>query len=102
MPSAPRWRATEAAWEEEAELPPAEWGRRPPMAAGPRAVLGAVAVAGVLVAGRVLAAPHLREARVQGWATVFVAICVQALPFLARKPDLLWRRCPQTALRGSR
>ncbi|MEV5754481.1 permease [Actinoallomurus sp. NPDC052308] len=110
MPSAPRWRAVEAAWEEDAELPPAEWGRRPPMAAGPRALLGVVAVAGVLAAGRVLAAPHLREARVQGWATVFVAICVQALPFLAfgatvsaaistLVPEAFWRRAlPRRAL----
>lgn len=32
--------------------------------------------------GRLLVAPHLRFPRLQGWATVFVAICVQALPFL--------------------
>ncbi|WP_425550702.1 permease [Actinoallomurus liliacearum] len=77
-----RWQAADAAWDERADLPPAEWGRRSPMPAGRRALLGAAAVAGMLVAGRLLAAPHLHEARLQGWATVFVAICAQALPFL--------------------
>ncbi|MCW2861698.1 MAG: permease-like protein [Actinoallomurus sp.] len=52
------------------------------MAAGPRAVLGGVLLTAVLVAGRLLVAPNLRLPRLQGWATVFVAICVQALPFL--------------------
>jgi len=51
--------AADAAWNDEADLPPPEWGR-PPMAAGPRAVLGAVLVTAVLVAGRLLVAPNLR------------------------------------------
>lgn len=84
MAGVSRWQAVDVAWNEEAELPPAEWGRRPPMAAGPRALFAAVA--GVLVACRLLAAPQLRQARLQGWATVFVAICVQALPFLVFGP----------------
>jgi uncharacterized protein len=73
------------------------------MAAGPRAVLGAVVAGLALVAGRLWAAPHLRLVRLQGWATVFVAICVQALPFLvfgaaisaaisAFVPESFWRR----------
>ncbi|MFB9832942.1 permease [Actinoallomurus acaciae] len=92
----------DATWSDEADLPPPEWGR-PPMAAGPRAVLGGVLVAAVLVAGRVLVAPHVRFPRLQGWATVFVAICVQALPFLvfgaavsaaiaSFVPEGFWRR----------
>jgi uncharacterized membrane protein YraQ (UPF0718 family) len=73
------------------------------MAAGPRALLGALAVGLVLVASRLWVAPHLRLERLQGWATVFIAICVQALPFLvfgaaisaaisAFVPEAFWRR----------
>jgi uncharacterized membrane protein YraQ (UPF0718 family) len=73
------------------------------MAAGPRAVLGALLVTALLVAGRWLVAPNLRLPRLQGWATVFVAICVQALPFLvfgaaisaaitSFVPEGFWRR----------
>jgi hypothetical protein len=73
------------------------------MAAGPRAVLGGAVVSAALVAGRLLVAPNLRFARLQGWATVFVAICVQALPFLvfgaaisaaiaSFVPEGFWRR----------
>ncbi|HZE30973.1 MAG TPA: permease, partial [Actinoallomurus sp.] len=52
------------------------------MAAGPRTVVGGVLITALLMACRWLVAPHLRLPRLQGWATVFVAICVQALPFL--------------------
>ncbi|MET8863798.1 permease [Nonomuraea sp. NPDC004580] len=36
----------------------------------------------LLVAGRFLLAPHLTHPALRTWATVFVAVCVQALPFL--------------------
>ncbi|MGP4101700.1 permease [Nonomuraea sp. KM90] len=36
----------------------------------------------LLVAGRFLLAPHLTGPGLRTWATVFVAVCVQALPFL--------------------
>jgi uncharacterized membrane protein YraQ (UPF0718 family) len=41
-----------------------------------------VAVVGVLIIGRFLLAPFLTAPALQTWATIFVAICVQALPFL--------------------
>ncbi|MGN9845878.1 permease [Nonomuraea sp. H19] len=37
---------------------------------------------GLLVAGRFLLAPHLTDPALRTWATVFVAVCVQAIPFL--------------------
>ncbi|MBO3745965.1 permease [Streptosporangiaceae bacterium NEAU-GS5] len=36
----------------------------------------------LLIAGRFLLSPHLTAPALQTWATIFVAICVQALPFL--------------------
>jgi uncharacterized membrane protein YraQ (UPF0718 family) len=45
----------------------------------PWAFLGLVAL---LVAGRFLLAPHLTDPALRTWATVFVAVCVQAIPFL--------------------
>ncbi|UBU18333.1 permease [Nonomuraea gerenzanensis] len=36
----------------------------------------------LLAAGRFLLAPYLTQPALQTWATVFVAVCVQALPFL--------------------
>ncbi|WP_188196191.1 permease [Nonomuraea sp. SYSU D8015] len=36
----------------------------------------------LLVAGRFLLAPHLTDPALRTWATVFVAVCVQAIPFL--------------------
>jgi uncharacterized membrane protein YraQ (UPF0718 family) len=41
-----------------------------------------IAVVGVLVVGRRLLSPFVTAPGLQTWATVFVAICVQALPFL--------------------
>jgi uncharacterized membrane protein YraQ (UPF0718 family) len=41
-----------------------------------------VALAGLLVAGRFVLAPQVTHPALQTWATVFVAVCVQALPFL--------------------
>lgn len=45
----------------------------------PWAFIGLVTL---LVAGRFLLAPFLTDPALQTWATVFVAVCVQALPFL--------------------
>ncbi|WP_425547337.1 permease [Actinomadura vinacea] len=62
-------------------LPPADWGARP-LAPGTRAAWGFAVLAAVLVAGRVWAAPLIGARAVDAWTTIFVAICVQALPFL--------------------
>ncbi|GIN01130.1 permease [Planomonospora venezuelensis] len=66
---------------EDGSIPPASWGRRD---ASPGRALpwGFVLVVVLLVAGRFVLAPYLTSAALQTWATVFVAICVQALPFL--------------------
>ncbi|GAA0423384.1 permease [Acrocarpospora corrugata] len=63
------------------EIPPSEWGRRQPVAAvGPWMF---AVVVGLLVIGRLVFTPYLTAPALQAWATIFVAICVQALPFLA-------------------
>ncbi|GAA1652307.1 permease [Nonomuraea maheshkhaliensis] len=41
-----------------------------------------IVLVALLVAGRFLLAPHLTHPALRTWATVFVAVCVQALPFL--------------------
>ncbi len=41
-----------------------------------------IAVLGLLLLGRFVYAPYLTSPALQTWSTVFVAICVQALPFL--------------------
>ncbi|MEO3856868.1 permease [Acrocarpospora sp. B8E8] len=62
------------------EIPPSEWGRRQPVpAVGPWAF---AVVVGLLVVGRLVFAQYLTAPALQAWATIFVAICVQALPFL--------------------
>ncbi len=65
-----------------AELPPADWA--PPRRASPgRRAAGTFALlALVLVAGRLWVAPRLQVGALDAWATIFIAICVQALPFL--------------------
>ncbi|MFI0453843.1 permease [Actinomadura sp. 6N118] len=63
-------------------LPPSDWGRPRTTAAGTRAVWVFAAVAGLLVLGRIWVAPDLGGRSLDAWTTVFVAICVQALPFL--------------------
>jgi uncharacterized membrane protein YraQ (UPF0718 family) len=68
--------------DDEDVLPPYDWapGRSP----NPR--LRAVWMLGVIVAvlvlGRLYLAPHVQIRVLQAWSTVFLAICVQALPFL--------------------
>ncbi|MEU7893811.1 permease [Nonomuraea sp. NPDC049152] len=61
------------------EIPPDEWGRPRSGSQVPWLFLGVIAV---LLAGRFLLAPRLTDPGLQTWATIFVAICVQALPFL--------------------
>jgi uncharacterized membrane protein YraQ (UPF0718 family) len=63
------------------ELPPPSWGARRPGGPAPALWTFAATVA-VLAAGQAWLAPQVRWAALQTWATVFVAICVQALPFL--------------------
>ncbi|MFG6201626.1 permease [Nonomuraea sp. JJY05] len=41
-----------------------------------------IVLVALLAAGRFLLAPYLTAPALQTWATVFVAVCVQALPFL--------------------
>jgi uncharacterized membrane protein YraQ (UPF0718 family) len=67
--------------EDEELLPPPSWGARQPGRVTPALWTFAATVA-VLVAGQAWMAPSVRWAALQTWATVFVAICVQALPFL--------------------
>ncbi len=40
------------------------------------------ALAGFLLIGNLLLAPHLNAPALRTWSTIFVAICVQAIPFL--------------------
>ncbi|MFB4318875.1 permease [Actinomadura sp. 21ATH] len=63
-------------------LPPSDWGSRGPAAPGTRAAWGFALLAGALVAGRIFAAPLIDARALDAWTTIFVAICVQALPFL--------------------
>ncbi|WP_433475169.1 permease [Spirillospora sp. CA-142024] len=84
-------------------LPPADWGRRGRSAPGTRAVLLFGVLAAGLVLGRIWVAPSIDARALDAWATVFVAVCVQALPFLvfgvalsaaitAFVPASVWRR----------
>jgi uncharacterized membrane protein YraQ (UPF0718 family) len=64
-------------------LPPPDSGRRDSaVTARIRALWGFAAIVLVLVAGRIWVAPWVDLRSLDAWATVFVAICVQALPFL--------------------
>ncbi|MGP4022630.1 permease [Actinomadura sp. 3N407] len=84
-------------------LPPADWGRREPAAPGTRAAWAFGLLAAVLVLGRTWVAPLVDAGALDAWTTIFVAVCVQALPFLvfgvalsaaitAFVPPSLWRR----------
>ncbi|MET8338749.1 permease [Streptosporangium canum] len=66
--------------DEDGTVPPDSWGR----GTGPKHTLpwGFALVVVLLVVGRFTLAPHLTAPALQTWATIFVAICVQALPFL--------------------
>ncbi|GGM70662.1 permease [Thermopolyspora flexuosa] len=69
-------------WSAEADspVPPASWGRRSAAAPLLPWVFAGLVVA--LFAGRSLFAPYLTSPALQTWSTIFVAVCVQALPFL--------------------
>ncbi|MFD0687474.1 permease [Actinomadura fibrosa] len=84
-------------------LPPADWAPRRTLAPGTRAAWIFALLALVLVSGRAWAAPLIDARALDAWTTVFVAICVQALPFLvfgvalsaaitAFVPPTFWRR----------
>ncbi|RAY16074.1 permease [Actinomadura craniellae] len=61
--------------------PPPDWAARR-TAPGTRALLTFAALAALLVAGRLWVAPEVGGRALDAWTTIFVAICVQALPFL--------------------
>ncbi|MEV1238967.1 permease [Nonomuraea sp. NPDC049750] len=75
QPTATNWPGRQ-----EDELPPDTWGRR--QSADSPFPWAFIVLVGLLVAGRFLLAPYLTAPALQTWATVFVAVCVQALPFL--------------------
>jgi uncharacterized membrane protein YraQ (UPF0718 family) len=70
---------TSLAWrsDEDDLIPPPTW--RPPKSRLPWTF---VAVIGLLLVGRFWLSPYMQWPALQTWATIFVAICVQALPFL--------------------
>ncbi|MEU8381870.1 permease [Streptosporangium sp. NPDC048865] len=70
----------EARATDESPLPPDSWGRTNPV--GGALPWGFALVVVLLVVGRLTLAPYLTAPALQTWATIFVAICVQALPFL--------------------
>ncbi|MBG0816433.1 permease [Planomonospora sp. ID82291] len=58
-------------------------GFRPPRALAVLAVLAVLlGIVALPAAGRLLTAPHPTDPAVRTWATVFMAVCAQALPFL--------------------
>src|SRR5918992_1923980 len=63
-------------------LPPYDWAPGRPPNPRVRAVWVVGSIVGVLVPGRLYIAPPLQIRPLQAWSTVFLAICVQALPFL--------------------
>ncbi len=69
------------AWDEEDEaVPPASWGRD--TSSGRSFPWGFALAVVLLIVGRFTIASRLTSPALQTWATIFVAICVQALPFL--------------------
>jgi uncharacterized membrane protein YraQ (UPF0718 family) len=63
-------------------FPPDDWVPRRAMAPEARAAWAFAAIAAALVLGRLFAAPLINARALEAWSTIFVAICVQALPFL--------------------
>ncbi|WP_214415607.1 permease [Sphaerisporangium fuscum] len=66
--------------EPDSPIPPPTWGRRAPEAQVLPWVFAALV--GFLLLGNVLLAPRLTAPALRTWSTIFVAVCVQALPFL--------------------
>jgi hypothetical protein len=63
-------------------LPPHDWAPGRPPNLRIRVIWVAALIVTVLALGRLYVAPHVQVQVVQAWTTVFLAICVQALPFL--------------------
>ncbi|GGK92234.1 permease [Sphaerisporangium melleum] len=66
--------------EPDGPVPPPTWGRRAPEAQVLPWVFAALG--GFLLIGNLLLSPHLTAPALSTWSTIFVAICVQAIPFL--------------------
>lgn len=66
--------------EPENPVPPPTWGRRAPEAQVLPWVFAALV--GFLMLGSVVLSPLLTAPALRTWSTIFVAICVQAIPFL--------------------
>lgn len=72
----------------ESPVPPDSWGRASSASRGRKGSAnralpwGFALVIVLLVVGRFALTPHLTAPALRTWATIFVAICVQALPFL--------------------
>lgn len=66
--------------EPDSPVPPPTWGRRAPEAQVLPWVFAALV--GFLLLGNLLLSPHLTAPALRMWSTIFVAICVQAIPFL--------------------
>ncbi|MFC4587837.1 permease [Sphaerisporangium corydalis] len=90
--------------EPESSAPPPTWGRRAPEAQVLLWVFAALA--GFLLLGNVLLSPHLTAPALRTWSTIFVSICVQAVPFLvcgvalssaitAFVPPSFWAKVPR-------
>ncbi|GAB3661047.1 permease [Actinocorallia lasiicapitis] len=62
-------------------LPPPEWKPRE-ASPGSEALWLFVSIGALLVLARIWVAPQVSSAAFQAWTTIFIAICVQALPFL--------------------
>ncbi|MEV7012165.1 permease [Streptosporangium sp. NPDC051022] len=70
-----------SAWDQGDEtVPPDSWGRD--VSPGRSLPWGFAVVVTLLVVGRFTVASQLTSPALRTWATIFVAICVQALPFL--------------------
>ncbi|MEO3785080.1 permease [Actinocorallia sp. B10E7] len=70
-----------AGTQREQELPPAGWGVRR-TEPGADAAWWSISIVSLLVIGRIWVAPWVTQEGVLAWTTIFIAICVQALPFL--------------------
>lgn len=64
------------------ELPPPDWSPGRTTSPGTRALWLFGTLAAVAVLGRIWVAPAVDARELDAWSTIFVAICVQALPFL--------------------
>lgn len=63
-------------------FPPPDWSPGRTLSPGARALLLFLAIIAVCLAARRWLAPAIEFRALEAWATIFVAICLQALPFL--------------------